>query len=304
MTADIAFRERLAGGLLGLAAGDALGATVEFLPAETIRRRYGRHCEVRGGGAFGWRPGQGTDDTDLAYAVALAYAEGYSLDRVAQHFLAWYRRSPRDIGGTTAAALAEMAHGTDPALCGHRVAGPSSAGNGSLMRCIATGLARRSPSQRRVEAVAISALTHADPRCTQACAAYCDLVSLLVDGATPAEAVETVLASSPMSDDLAESVAIAGGLSPAQLDPSGYVLATLQVGVWAVLQPRPLEDVLVDVVNLGGDADTTGAVAGGLLGVRDGAPAIPARWVDLLEYRSVLLALVPRLAALREGSSH
>jgi ADP-ribosylglycohydrolase len=81
------------------------------------------------------------------------------------------------------------------------------------------------------------------------------------------------------------------------------VLATLQVGVWALQQLRPLEDVLVDVVNLGGDADTTGAVAGGLLGVRDGAGAIPERWLDALEYREALQSLVPRLVALREGSS-
>jgi ADP-ribosyl-[dinitrogen reductase] hydrolase len=303
VAARVGLDERVAGGLLGLAVGDALGSTVEFLPAAAIRRRYGRHTEITGGGAFGWRPGQGTDDTDLAYAVALAYAEGYSLEQVAHGFLSWYRGRPRDVGGTTAAALAEMARGTDPALCGHRVAGPRSAGNGSLMRCMATGLVRAATSERRMEAVAISALTHADRRCTQACAVYCDLVSLLVEGAAPAEAVEAVLASSPMGDDVAEAVAAAAGLSAAELDPSGYVLATLQVGVWALQQLRPLEDVLVDVVNLGGDADTTGAVAGGLLGVRDGAGAIPERWLDALEYRAPLQSLVPRLVALREGSS-
>lgn len=296
-------RQRVAGGLLGLAAGDALGSTLEFLPAREVRRRHGRHTEITGGGAFGWRPGQGTDDTDMAYAVARAYAEGYSLERVAQGFLAWYRGRPRDIGGTTAGALAEMARGTEPALCGHRVAGPMSAGNGSLMRCLPTGLVRTASSQRRTEAVAVSALTHADRRCTQACATYCDLVALLMDGAAPAEAVEAVLASSAMGDDVAEAVAAAGGLTAAELAPTGYVLATLQVGVWALLQPRPLAEVLVDVVNLGGDADTTGAVAGGLLGVRDGAGAIPARWLDVLEYRAPLLSLVPRLTALREGSS-
>ena len=79
------------------------------------------------------------------------------------------------------------------------------------------------------------------------------------------------------------------------------MVSTLQVGVWALLQRRPLEDVLVEVVNLGGDADTTGAVAGGLLGVRDGVAAIPRRWADALEYRDALLSLVPQLLAVRHG---
>ena len=78
-----ALRDRIAGALLGLAAGDALGATVEFLSPADIRRR-GRHSEICGGGVFGWRVGQGTDDTDLAYAVARTYVEGYSLAGVAE----------------------------------------------------------------------------------------------------------------------------------------------------------------------------------------------------------------------------
>ncbi len=224
--------DRIAGGLLGLAAGDALGATVEFLAPAAIVRRYGRHRHICGGGAFDWRPGQGTDDTDMAYAVARAYAEGYSLDRVARGFLDWYQGRPRDVGGTTAAALGELARGADPALSGHLVEGRAmSAGNGSLMRCLATGLVRTDASQRRTEAVAISAVTHADRRCTQACVVYCDLAALLLVEATPAEAVEAVLASSPMGDDVAHAVASAAGLAAEDLDTSGYVLASLQVGV-------------------------------------------------------------------------
>jgi ADP-ribosyl-[dinitrogen reductase] hydrolase len=294
--------ERIAGGLLGLAAGDALGATVEFLPAAEVARRHGTHRDIVGGGAFGWRPGQGTDDTDLAVAVARAYAEGYSLDGIGRHFLAWYRRGPRDIGATTRAALAELARGGDPALSGHRVAGRSmAAGNGSLMRCLATGLVRTDASQRRLEAVEVSAVTHADRRCTQACAAYCDLVAHLLDGASPAAAVDRVLATAPMGDDVAAAMRAAASLRAADLDTGGYVVSTLQVGVWALLQARPLEDVLVDVVNLGGDADTTGAVAGGLLGVRDGAGAIPARWLDALEYGDELVSLARRLLDVRNG---
>ena len=93
MVTTPALKDRVAGALLGLAAGDALGATVEFLsPAEI--QRHGHHSEICGGGVFGWRVGQGTDDTELAYAIARTYVEGYSLARAADHFLAWYARGP------------------------------------------------------------------------------------------------------------------------------------------------------------------------------------------------------------------
>ncbi len=68
---------------------------------------------------------------------------------------------------------------------------------------------------------------------------------------------------------------------------------------WALLQRRSLEEVLIEVANLGGDADTTAAVAGGLLGARDGLGAVPGRWVERLEYRQRLAALVPGLLAAR-----
>ena len=157
-----ALRDRVAGALLGLAAGDALGATVEFLSPAEIRRR-GRHNEICGGGVSGWRVGQGTDDTDLAYAIARTYVEGYSLARAADHFLAWHARGPRDVGGTTAASLRQLRITGCPELSGFAVASkPNNAGNGSLMRCLATGLARCDPEARRSEAADLSAITHAD----------------------------------------------------------------------------------------------------------------------------------------------
>jgi ADP-ribosyl-[dinitrogen reductase] hydrolase len=294
--------ERIAGGLLGLAAGDALGSTLEFLTSDQVWRRYGAdHRELTGGGAFGWRPGQGTDDTDLAWAVAKAYVDGYSLRRVAKGMLSWYERGPSDVGATTAMALEEYARTLDPRRSGQRAAKRPhlGAGNGSLMRALATGLVRTDPRQRFQEAAEISAVTHADPRAVHACVAYVELVAQLMEGASPETAVESVLAHRSLRGDVRRVMAAAPGLAAAELDTSGFVLATLSVAVWALLRPGPFEDVLVEVVNLGGDADTTGAVAGGLLGVHHGASAVPVRWLERLEYAPTLLAAVPDLAALR-----
>ena len=69
------------------------------MTAEQIASRLGRHTEITGGGAFGWAPGEGTDDSDMAIAVARAYAQGYSLEAVAEGFLAWYHKRPRTSAG-------------------------------------------------------------------------------------------------------------------------------------------------------------------------------------------------------------
>lgn len=304
MAEDVAVSvpERIAGGLVGLAVGDALGSTLEFLSAEEVRRRFGQdHREMCGGGPFGWRPGQGTDDTDLAWVVAKTYLDGYSLRRAAEGMLAWYDGNPVDVGATTAAALSELRRSGDPRRSGEVAARqmPLAAGNGSLMRCLATGLVRCDPGVRRREAADLSAITHADPRAVDACVAYVELVAELVRGAHPQAAIEAVVADASLRSDVRRTIADAPGRNADDLDTSGFVLATLSVAVWALMRPGSFEDVLVEVVNLGGDADTTGAVAGGLLGARHGVGAIPMRWIEALEYGPTLLAAAPHLAALR-----
>ncbi|WP_420439792.1 ADP-ribosylglycohydrolase family protein [Candidatus Poriferisodalis sp.] len=106
----------IAGGLLGVAAGDALGATVEFRSPAEIQRRHGVHRDIVGGGAFGWRPGQGTDDTDLTWAVVAGYLKtggSDSLEAIAQEFLEWFETDPPDVGITTRQALLNLRHDRD-----------------------------------------------------------------------------------------------------------------------------------------------------------------------------------------------
>lgn len=299
---------RVTGALLGHAAGDALGATTEFLSHDEVRRRWPNgHRDITGGGAFDWRAGQGTDDTDLTWAVAAAYLDGYTLQGAADRMLAWYQTGPRDVGGTTAAALAAYRTGRNPRTSGAAVAHrPMAAGNGSLMRALPTGLTQPDPARRAAQARELSAVTHADRRCVDACVAYCDLTACFLEGAEPLDAVTDVIEHSPIGVDVRQALADAALplLPAAKLDTSGYVLSTLQVAVWAICQPGTLEDVLVEIVNLGGDADTTGAVAGGLLGARHGHAALPARWVDRLEYRDRIIAAAPVLVGLRTASGH
>jgi ADP-ribosyl-[dinitrogen reductase] hydrolase len=248
-------------------------------------------------------PGQGTDDSDLTKAVLDAYLDGYSLDRVGERFLVWFDTRPKDVGGTTRAALDHLRKHGDPTRSGKAVWHEGAAGNGSLMRCLPTGLIRTDPKQRRREAAAISAITHSDSRCVDACIAYGDLVALLLNEIPADLAVQQVLTDTDLHDGVRQALDQARTAALPDLDPSTYVIDTLRVAVCALLQPASFEDVLVAVVNLGGDADSTGATAGGLLGARDGPTAIPRRWLKSLEYRQAFETAISATLQTRRESS-
>jgi ADP-ribosylglycohydrolase len=303
-TEQAATQQRIAGALLGVAAGDALGATVEFKSAATIRSQFPhKHRDIVGGGPFDWRAGQGTDDTDLTMAIARAYATTGGSDQLlaaaAANMGDWYRHGPKDIGGTTATALRRIVAGQNPATSG--VADDNAAANGSLMRCVTTGLVRPDAMARRSEAAALSRVTHASRRCVEACVAYCDLVAALLDGMPPTAALAWVAGHSPVGDDIKAALIDGPNVPYDRHDASGYVVGNLALAAWALAQPGSFEDILVAVVALGRDADTTGAICGGLLGAAHGASAIPDRWLDRLEYAAEIDDLVPTLARIRSG---
>ena len=165
-TAGRPLADRVAGALLGVHAGDALGATLEFSSWSAIRERYPDGLrEIVGGGPFGWPPGHATDDTDLTRAVLLAYLPagrepgGDVVRRAADNMLAWLDGDwpgrepgsrPRDVGGATLRGLARYRRSDDPRAAG---AGEGHAGNGSLMRCIPTGLAVTGRDRRISESI-------------------------------------------------------------------------------------------------------------------------------------------------------
>ncbi|KAL2105711.1 hypothetical protein VUR80DRAFT_7008 [Thermomyces stellatus] len=305
-------QSRAIGALLALHAGDCLGATVEFRSHQHIAAVYPAGLrDIVGGGTFRWPAGHATDDTDLTRAVLLAYksrrdagAADFDVVRAAaDNCLAWLDGDwpsgevPRDVGNATAQGLHLYRMTGDPAMAG---AGPGSAGNGSLMRCLPTGLFQPDPELRIQESMAISKITHDDYRCVVACAVYNAIVAALLQGLPADEAVAAgeavaarlekgrdgeVFRSLQQGKELRVSDMARHG--PPKTMPgqcSGYVLDSLAVAVSALLDARSLEDVLVDVVGIGGDTDTNAAIAGGLLGARDGEEAVPARWKEKLQF--------------------
>lgn len=258
----------------------------------------------------------------MTRGVLLAYYDltpGGDVARLAgDYFLKWVQgewpgrtpgSTPLDIGGATADGLHQYHRTRDPDRAG---AGPGRAGNGSLMRCIPTGLFQTDPERLVRESERISKITHDDARCTAACAVYNTIVAQLVGGDSPVEAVAAgagVAAKLDDSGEVSRAVDLGKRLdvsAMAQQGPpkqmrgqcSGFVLETLSVAIAAVLDSRSLEDVLVDVVRIGKDTDTNGAVAGGLLGARDGEEGIPERWRRELQFgndfKQVALDLLDR----------
>jgi ADP-ribosylglycohydrolase len=176
-----------------------------------------------------------------------------------------------------------------------------------------TALFQEDEELRISEAMRISAITHDDERCTIACAAYVTIVYALITGVEPSQAVQRgidvaktlefgkeglvqesiILGRTLKVNDLAEN-----GPKPALPNSaSGYVLESLTIAISALFDTRSLVDVLSDIVRIGKDTDTNAAIAGGLLGARDGAAAIPTAWIDKLQFGQEFISIALELTA-------
>ncbi len=316
--------ERARGALLGLAVGDALGTTYEF--ARIDQPRYpqlasGPATDVVGGGPFGLAAGQVTDDTQMAVCLArsLAARGELDVDDVGRRYVAWTAEA-FDIGYQTRSSLDRLEAGSRASRAGlevWRAAERRPAGNGSLMRTVPIGVAyaRRGDDARTIAAaIADSLITHADPRCALACAAFDvavahaiaaprsgqALVAIAagvlpqaanalraaleregaVDGAD-ARAIETAHTELALDLELAaaDDPQLYGGGVDLQRT-AGFVRVAFRLAFWHAAHTTSWRDALVDVASRGGDADTNAAIVGALLGARDGELAIPRAWTE------------------------
>ncbi|WP_276258229.1 ADP-ribosylglycohydrolase family protein [Haloglomus litoreum] len=308
---DDATTDRAAGALLGLACGDALGRPVEFETPASIQAEHGRVTEMLGHGTHGQPAGTVTDDTEMALCIArsLVARDGFDPDDVAERFVAWLDAGPFDVGLMTRDAIDELRDGTPPGEAGQAVwerrSEGSNAGNGSLMRCAPHALAYHLDGRLVEVSRESSAITHADPRCAWGCAALNIVLSGLVAGDDPALAANGVVLSINEGDAVREVVAGIkravegdGGPDPEDLSASGYVLDTLETGLYHGLTAPDAETAIVRAVNMGDDADTVGAVTGAVAGARFGASALPERWLEAIDEADELRSLAGELLAL------
>jgi len=294
--------DRARGALLGLAVGDALGATLEF----KTRDSYLPLTDMVGGGPFNLAPGEWTDDTSMALALAdsLLGCRGLNPQDLAERFCRWryegrYSHNGRcfDVGNTVSQALGEFRRTGSPisGSCDAR-----SAGNGSLMRLAPVALFWAHDPETCMEMARLqSRVTHGAEEAVEACAAFALLLSKAIRG----DGKDTVL--SPHVGRWPEKVASALRMEPIARPRSlvrglGYVIHSLEAAIWAVGNSNDFREAVLLAANLGEDADTTAAITGQLAGAIWGESGIPDEWLRKLAWRDQITDFADKLN-LHEG---
>ncbi|MEO5337089.1 MAG: ADP-ribosyl-[dinitrogen reductase] hydrolase [Magnetospirillum sp. WYHS-4] len=267
-------RERALGAYLGLAVGDALGATVEFLTQREIAHKYKVYDRMVGGGWLNLKPGQVTDDTEMSLALgrALLAEKGFSAQAVCEAFVAWLRSKPADVGNTCRRGIRRyMANGSleSPFSDGD-------AGNGAAMRNVPVVLATlHDEAAFAAWTLGQCHTTHNHPLSDGATLALGRMTRRMIQG-------EMIVAAREESNRLiAEHPQFR--FTPYRGLCSAYVVDTVQTVLHHFFATDGFEPCLVAVVNQGGDADTTGAIAGMVAGAAYGVRDIPPRWLKKLD---------------------
>lgn len=308
-------RERYFGSLVGLAVGDALGTSLEFQTPGT----FSPLTDLVGGGPYRLAPGQWTDDTSMALCLAESLVERSNFDPEDQlrRYCRWFREgylsstgACMDIGNATRLALMRFEQsGTLEAP-----PDPLSAGNGSIMRLapVAMAYARR-PREAIALAMASSRVTHGADEAADACRYLAGLLVGAIRGASREELmgdrytpVTGLWEEEPLAPRIAD---IASGSfrrkEPPEIRGAGYVVHSLEAALWAFFRGRSFREGALLAVNLGDDADSTGAVYGQLAGAFYGEPGIPPEWRGRLAHLDLIRSLAGRLhdLAWRRGPS-
>lgn len=303
MSARPDLRQRYLGCLLGLACGDAVGTTAEF----KARGDFAPLTDMTGGGPFGLRAGEWTDDTSMALCLgaSLLHCRGFDPRDQMNRYCNWrahgYLSSNGecfDIGTTVSAALDRYLRSGDP------YAGdpsPRAAGNGALMRLAPVPMLwRRDPERARFYAAESTRTTHGAAEALDCSRLFSSQVRAALMGAG-VEAVLTPAMPPPQSEKVAAIHARAyAGKREDEIRGTGYSVDSLEAALWCFLHTDSFEAAILRAANLGEDADTTAAICGQIAGAHYGVEAIPQRWLQRLVMRDEIAAMAEALLALSE----
>ena len=274
---------------MGSAVGDALGAPFEFEQPGLYRRTYPLPVltgigEMQGGGGFGWKPAEFTDDTQMALALAesLVACGGFDADDLWTRWRAW-ARTAKDVGVQTRQVLSHASH-SGAAEKVFEQSGGRAAGNGSVMRNTPVALWCAEDSLPRLVELARqqATLTHFDPHNGYGAAIHAAMVRAGIRGEDVFDAIDLVLDTLPQAARERWAELLSPNWQPDLATNNGTVWTCLAEAVWAVRNSSSFEEAIVNAVDLGRDADTVACVAGGIAGARWGVQAIPSRWTTYL----------------------
>jgi len=301
--------DKARGTLLGLACGDALGRPVEFNSRSAIQDKHGTLTEMVGSGTWNKPAGTVTDDTEQMLCIARSLAENgeFVPEDVARRFVEWYEAGPFDIGNMTRDALRRL-RGNEEAWqeVGEevyedlRTQPNAGAGNGSVMRCAPVAVTYTDDYDTLFRASFDSSrITHADPRCTYGCALLNRVIAGLLDEEDEDKVVKEAVGfcrsraeDEPNTEELFEAVEEVYNLDEGKVPNSGYVVDTLQAGLFYSLTADSFEEAVVAAVNGGGDTDTVGSVTGAIAGARFGESSVPERWLSEIDEADEITNLI------------
>ena len=280
--------DRAIGAILGSATGDALGAPYEFKPAMPADESV----EMKGGGTFGWAPGEWTDDTSMQIPILQALARGLdlsdesTLDQIVSDWHAWAKTAP-DVGIQTRAVLSSLkeptARNARASAKAIHLAKNRSGGNGSLMRTASVALATlNDPERTAINARAVSDLTHFDENTGDACVLWTEAIRQAI--LTGECDIRDTLRMLPIDrrDIWRERIDLAEKFESAMFQNNGWVVSAFQAAWSAVFRAASLPNGLERAIRAGDDTDTVAAIAGGILGAKSGADSIPEEWLAIV----------------------
>lgn len=298
--------DKFHGTIIGLVVGDCMGVPLDFTDPGTFQPVN----DMIGGGPFNLDPGMWTDDTSMALCLAESLIISRKFDPADQlrRYLRWYKEGHLsvngecfDIGNTTQEALMKFWDTGEP------YPGPDhelSAGNGSLMRLAPVPLFFRSDPLLAIHYSGLSSrTTHNHPLAVDACRYMGSLLVGAVNGAVKEELLSPRYSpvpgyweEHPLQGEIDE-VAIGSfkEREPPQIRGRGYVVKSLEAALWAFYKSKNFKDGCLLAVNLGEDADTTGAIYGQLAGAYYGKSGIPIRWIDKLKKADLIKSIIQRL---------
>lgn len=264
------------GSFLGLAVGDALGATLEFMEPHEIQKQYGVHRNIVGGGWLRLKKGDVTDDTSMTFALAESILNAGRVDAfaMAQGLSDWMVKKPVDIGNTVRKGIVHYRLSGIPCS----PVSEHDAGNGACMRSLAIVMATLFASEK--DAISASRLqshiTHNNTLSDVGTECIMRMLRAIFAGTDKQHIYQKFIPEFLQTHPEYE-------FRNTEINsPSGYIVETLQAVFQSFFFHDSFEEILVDVVNRGGDADTTGAIAGMLAGAYYSLENIPRKWLKSL----------------------
>ncbi|MFJ8236367.1 ADP-ribosylglycohydrolase family protein [Ureibacillus sp. NPDC094379] len=237
--------DKIQGGLIGVAVGDALGATTEFMTKEEIKAQYGKVTEIMGGGVWGLAQGETTDDTAMTLAVVKGIMANPNdpIEEIGKEFLLWEKTDPVDIGITIRTVFGNyQGDWFQAAEEAHDQLGGLSAGNGTLMRCLPIALAYSEQTKIDEISATQSKMTHYDDLASEACVIYNRIAKRLLEGEPLHQAIQTEIKHTKYESHYTEEP---------DCPPDGYVVHTMKWVLYWLLNSETFEEVVVGATKFG-----------------------------------------------------